>query len=1575
MKSGMPVRVGSLDSLCSARRACGKLLTSTSRSLAALLVFLLVSLAAQPASAAIAADASVSKDSSASGTTIATPSFNTTSPNELLLAFVAADYKSGTNTTVKSIAGGGLTWALVKRSNAQSGTAEIWRAFLPTATTGVTVTATLSQSVAASITVMSFSGVNTSGTNGSGAIGAVGGSSAQSGVPSASLVTAGAISWVLGVGNDFDNAIARTLGSGQVLVHQYLSTLGDTYWVQRIANPAGAAGSSATINDTAPSGDRFNLSIVEVLAGGGVSSASTISGTISPAAAGFGAKVALSGAATATTTADANGNYSFSGLANGSYTITPTRSGYGFTPPSQAVTLNGANQSAINFTAAAITSSISGTISPAAAGSGANVALSGATTATTTADANGNYSFSGLANGSYAITPTRSGYSFTPPSQAVALNGSSQTAINFTGQSVVSTGIALIQKAINGNESSTSTMSVSFSAANTAGNFLIVEATIARPSGTLTVSDTLGNTYIAAGVPITDPAQSVTSYLWYVPVCRSGSNTVTVVPTVPGAQEIHISEWSGLATISPVDVSASATGTGVSASSGSATTTSAGDLIYGYTFLYNTAAAGTGFTGLTLVNGDLDEYAIQSAPGAISATFSQQSGTWFARLIAFRALNASQSSISGTLSPGSAGSGATVSLSGAGSATLTADANGNFLFPGVPDGSYTVTPTKSGFSFSPASQLVTVNGASQTGINFSAQSIAPVYTISGSITPSAGGSGAYVALSGAATASTAADANGNYSFPQLGSGNYTVTPAKNNFSFTPPAASVSIASSDVSNVDFMATAPSSSITLDTKVSQDGATASTTITSPVFSTASNNELLLAFIETDYLSGTNTTVKSVAGAGLTWTLVGRANGQSGTSEVWRAFATAPLSAISVTATLSQNVVSSMTVLGLAGVATGGTGGSGAIGAVAVNSATSGAPTAKLVTTAPGSWVLGGGNDFDNAVARSIPSSQTLLHQDLASTGDTYWVQMQSNAIAAAGTSVTINDTAPTKDRFNLVIVEVLAGGGVSNTIPPTVAVTAPVQGATVAGVTTVSASASDPVAVAGVQFLLDGASLGAELSGSPYSFAWDSTTVTDGPHSLAARARDSAGLSTISQPVAITVSNSANAAVVGQWSSVYPLPAVAVNLILLRNNKVLFYQDGASPTVWDYVANTFTSVPVNVDLFCSGNTMLADGRVMIVGGYGGSSSTIGINSAEIFDPSTNEWTTLPHMQYRRWYPTATILSDGRVLVTAGWQTTTHSNAGVSEIYDPSTNSWTSLTNANNPFETYPFLYQLPDGRVIHIGGSEYATDTDVLDLNSASWSVIDSNIVDGGSATMYQPGKFMKAGSATDSQEVGPSSNTTFVLDMTQASPAWRQTASMAYPRSFMNLTMLPDGTVLATGGETDRNGGTIANAVYPAELWSPVTQTWSTLSAMHTPREYHGTALLLPDGRVLESGMGADFGNVPDEKSAEFFSPPYLFKGPRPTITQAPAQIQPNTTFFVGTPDATSIKSVSLIRTGAVTHFFDENGRFLPLSFTQTAGGLTVTAPENTYLAPPGYYMLFIVNTNGVPSVAPFVQVP
>ncbi len=359
---------------------------------------------------AIAADVTVSKDGGSASTTITSPVFTTSAANEQLLAFISTDYLSGSNTTVKSVTGAGLTWTLVKRINAQSGSSEIWGAFASVPLTSVTVTATLSQSVISSMTVMSFAGVNPTG-----AIGAVGGKSAASGAPTATLVTTGSNSLVVGVGNDYDNAITRTVGAGQTLIHQDLTATGDTYWVQMQASTIPASGTTVTINDTAPTKDRYNLSIVEILAAAVGPPTYSISGTIAPSAGGSGASVALSGTSSASTVADANGNYSFTGLANGSYTVTPSKTGYTFSPANQSVTVNGANQTAVNFTAQAVASwSISGTVSPAAGGAGATLVLSGASSATTVADASGNYSFTGLANGSYTVTPSKTGYTFTP---------------------------------------------------------------------------------------------------------------------------------------------------------------------------------------------------------------------------------------------------------------------------------------------------------------------------------------------------------------------------------------------------------------------------------------------------------------------------------------------------------------------------------------------------------------------------------------------------------------------------------------------------------------------------------------------------------------------------------------------------------------------------------------------------------------------------------------------------------------------------------------------------------------------------------------------------------------------------------------------------------------------------------------------------------------------------------------------------------------------------------------------------------------------------------------------------------
>jgi hypothetical protein len=346
--------------------------------------------------------------------------------------------------------------------------------------------------------------------------------------------------------------------------------------------------------------------------------------------------------------------------------------------------------------------------------------------------------------------------------------------------------------------------------------------------------------------------------------------------------------------------------------------------------------------------------------------------------------------------------------------------------------------------------------------------------------------------------------------------------------------------------------------------------------------------------------------------------------------------------------------------------------------------------------------------------------------------------------------------------------------------------------------------------------------------------------------------------------------------------------------------------------------------------------------------------------------------------RWYPTTTTLPDGRVLVTAGEINCNGCVAVIPEIYNPQTNVWTQLSGASLDLPYYPHMFVLPDGRVLAAATAEDIISTQVLNVSTQTWSLVDPNPVDGGSSAMYLPGKVIKSGTSADPDlPIFPSAATTYVLDTTQPAPAWQETAPMAFPRTFHTLTLLPDGTVLVTGGGVTTDAiGVGSNAVLSAELWSPVTKTWTTMASMQKPRLYHSTALLLPDGSILAAGGGRFNGvNEPtDQLSSEIYSPPYLFKGPRPTISAPlPTTATYGGTITVQTPDAARIAAVSLIRLGSVTHAFNQNQRFVQLQFTSAGSILNIQAPANANLAPPGYYMLFILDTNSVPSVAAILQ--
>ncbi|HLC42882.1 MAG TPA: LamG-like jellyroll fold domain-containing protein [Methylomirabilota bacterium] len=549
--------------------------------------------------------------------------------------------------------------------------------------------------------------------------------------------------------------------------------------------------------------------------------------------------------------------------------------------------------------------------------------------------------------------------------------------------------------------------------------------------------------------------------------------------------------------------------------------------------------------------------------------------------------------------------------------------------------------------------------------------------------------------------------------------------------------------------------------------------------------------------------------------------------------------------------------------------------------------------------------------------------------------------------------------------------VGGAPTPDTTPPTVSLTGPANNGVVSGAITVSASASDNVGVAGVQFLLDGVNVGAEDLTAPYSVSWNTTTATNGSHTLTAAARDAAGNRATSSPITVTVSNGSDPSQVGAWSGRLTWPLVAVHATLLHTGKILLW-DGwelpvAAARLWDPITQSFTAVPSPSAVFCAGHSMLADGRLLVIGGHDG--GEIGIKDANIYDPATNQWTQVADMSVDRWYPSATTLGDGRVVALSG-QITPGLFADTPEVYDPGSGSWSLLpvNTSSVQDDEYPLSYLLPNGTIYVIGATPGKVA--ILDVANQTWTNAGDSPVLLGTSVMYRPGKIMTTGGGDPSQS-NQARTSTIVIDMNQSAPAWRQTAAMAFPRYEHNLVVLPDGKVLAVGGTSALNHSSSAGPL-AVELWDPSTETWVTMSAMQEVRQYHSTALLLPDGRVLAAGGGRT-SNATDHLTAEIYSPPYLFKGARPTISGAPSTAEYGTTIRVQTPDAASIASVALIRPGSVTHTLDMDQHYVELAFTRGAGELMVDIPVNPNLAPPGYYMLFLVNATGVPSTAAFVR--
>ena len=436
--------------------------------------------------------------------------------------------------------------------------------------------------------------------------------------------------------------------------------------------------------------------------------------------------------------------------------------------------------------------------------------------------------------------------------------------------------------------------------------------------------------------------------------------------------------------------------------------------------------------------------------------------------------------------------------------------------------------------------------------------------------------------------------------------------------------------------------------------------------------------------------------------------------------------------------------------------------------------------------------------------------------------------------------------------------------------------------------------------------------------------------------------------------------------GQWTSLATWPTRAVHATLLPDGKVFFvsfYDESLQPNIWDPTTNTFSPAAASAyRLFCSGHTSLADGRVFISGGH--IADYTGYAHSVIFDPSSNTFKTLPDMNAGRWYPTTTVLPNGDVLVVSGDINSNTNTNPLPQVYQFSTNSWRSLTTAQLVLPLYPSMFVAPNGKVFQAGPNRQSRY--ISTSGTGAWSNVAllkfGAFRDYGPSIMYDVGKVIEIGGSD------PPTATAETIDLNAATPAWSFTGSMHFARRQHNGVILPDGKILVVGGSSAAGFDTSTSPVAPTEMWDPATGQFTVMASIAVYRGYHSTALLLPDGRVLSAG-----GNV-GGPNAQIYSPPYLFNGTRPTISSAPTSVGYGQTVFIGTPNATSITKVSWIHVGSTTHTFDMAQRYMKLSFTQATNGLNVTTPANANIAPPGYYMLFILNSSGVPSVAKIIKI-
>ena len=455
--------------------------------------------------------------------------------------------------------------------------------------------------------------------------------------------------------------------------------------------------------------------------------------------------------------------------------------------------------------------------------------------------------------------------------------------------------------------------------------------------------------------------------------------------------------------------------------------------------------------------------------------------------------------------------------------------------------------------------------------------------------------------------------------------------------------------------------------------------------------------------------------------------------------------------------------------------------------------------------------------------------------------------------------------------------------------------------------------------------------------------------------------------------------------GSWSELFKLPTHPEQMAVLPSGKVLMWPwapDRRTPphgplALWDPADGSSITYPGSGIESASGLAFQPDGVLLSAGGDMPQGGVDGNPRSFTFDYAQETLSEINGMSAGRVFPSATTLGNGQILVTAGLDANKEINA-VPELWDGS--RWTRLPDAfNKASQGVTFQFLAPDGRVFRAGPEKL---TDWLDVTTRNWSGVrrrDRNQVRyQGAAVMYDEGKILLTGGCPKHNcSKVLSLATAEVIDLRDASPLWRTVSPMAFPRHSHHTTLLPDGTVLITGG-TDQPEifNDEVKGILEVELWDPVSETFTTVASMDEPRHFQSTAVLLPDGRVLVAG-GA-FGPNPDEArfswTGQIYSPPYMGRGSRPVIVNAPSTIRYGKSFRLTTSDASEISRIHLIGLSAISQNWNGSQRLARLPFISKDNDLMIDVPHNPNLVPPGFYLLFILNDLGVPSTGHMLRV-